>query len=651
MPAKGVYTVSDISGGRNQIDPFFSPRRRPNQCVEALNIEWWQTLWARKRRGTSTVSTTFSAGGPFTAGISTMIRHVPSTSESSAELWAFDTAGVTGRMAGASTFAAPTYKDAISGSSVWNIHGASAGNKLFLAYDTAANTRMHCWDTSTVRRTGLAAPAIPTVANGALGATNAILRYYRVRYTEQVSGVTVRRSEPGPSQSWTPNGVNVTTVTKPAAINEGETHWELEESPDNVTFYLQATIVVGTTTYTDSEVTPTYSGALSSATGRYTLQPSYKFVASDGSRVIGVGDRNDSTNTKVEWSAVSGSLLGGSGDLERVDTTATSSVRLDDGDSGQLIGVVGPLWGTFLIFKERQIWQIRPTGDASNAFIATAITKQLGCIAQKGYTVGEDAQGNPCVYFLSVRGLYRYGLDGFTYVGQGIEDYLFGPTATINLTGTYNILTHMLWYATKKQLYFWLNNGGNDPATLLIYHAETNGWSVFSNPTASKAPNSAYCSCMFANTKGATMSSDLKPHSATGNNKIFKLDTDNTFTDVDGNYQSAVLLAPAEPWGGDSYGRTDEVELDAELTAGSVTLHVRSLLDSAGTTTAAKDGTTDLLAVSPETSGRVGYRVVEDSDLEGVRAVQFQVGEVDTTQSSAWAIHRLVVPFTRQESL
>src|SRR5690606_5003066 len=105
-------------------------------------------------------------------------------------------------------------------------------------------------------------------------------------YTVQSVGTTLRRSEPSASQSFTPSGSGTAArVTKPATISEGETHWEIEASTDNVNFYVIATQAVGTTTYNDSADPDTYSdNPLSEDIGDYTLLWSAKFLSVDEDR-------------------------------------------------------------------------------------------------------------------------------------------------------------------------------------------------------------------------------------------------------------------------------------------------------------------------------------------------------------------------------
>src|SRR5262249_50407578 len=156
--------ISDVSGGRNGYDPPW--KLKPNECADAVDVEFWQAPLGRPRQGSVAIGMTFSAGGPVTAGkkILWVERPVPGTDETAAELWAADDAAtpIVGRLAGATTWTAPTLKDAITGN-VQDMCGASANGRLFIAYGSGQG-RLHCWDGSTVRRTGLAATAAPTVA-------------------------------------------------------------------------------------------------------------------------------------------------------------------------------------------------------------------------------------------------------------------------------------------------------------------------------------------------------------------------------------------------------------------------------------------------------------------------------------------------------
>ena len=79
-----------------------------------------------------------------------------------------------------------------------------------------------------------------------------MLRYYRTRYRIKHGSIVDAQSEAGASVSITPNGNDTgITVTKPASISESETHWVIEGSMDNATFYELSEVAVGTGTYLD----------------------------------------------------------------------------------------------------------------------------------------------------------------------------------------------------------------------------------------------------------------------------------------------------------------------------------------------------------------------------------------------------------------
>src|SRR5258707_964824 len=101
-------TIRDLRSGRNAVDP---PQAiSDTHCADALNVDWYNATFARKRAGTASVALTNS---PFTATISSAQRHVPTTDETAAELWATDDAATPkiGRLTGGTAWAAPTLVD------------------------------------------------------------------------------------------------------------------------------------------------------------------------------------------------------------------------------------------------------------------------------------------------------------------------------------------------------------------------------------------------------------------------------------------------------------------------------------------------------------------------------------------------------------
>ena len=488
----------------------------------------------------------------------------------------------------------------------------------------------------TMVATGGAGPSsmIASIAGGA-SAVSAILRYYRIRWTVQVGGITVRRSEPSASVSFTPSGAGTAVrVTQPTVAGEGETHWEVEGSTDGITFYRIATVAIGTTTYDDSAATSSYSSnTLSDLTGKYTVQKSYRFIAADQNRLLGLGSytATDKQN-RLEISAVIGSS--DIGDAERVDTSQVNSIiDFDENDSGDVAGLLGPIVGSFFVFKTRQVHQLTPTGSTQQPYRTEAISKSIGALNPLAIARAEDAIGNAALYWMSHRGPYRWSLAGLEYIGRGVEDYIIGPTATMNLAAT-KVLTRVVYYTDKRQVYFWWATGaGNDPNQGWIYDVQSGGWSRI--PTGDKWSN-VRCAVMFANTLGAAMSRDLKPYvGQTGAAKqIWKTDTGTT--DNGTTYQAYIVTKDYEPGGPGFYGEVGSATLLAKVATG-VTLTLTTTADFGIQTST---GTALLTATGAETRVSVD---LPGSELSGVSFVRHQLGDAAAIDNT-WSLDRLIIP-------
>lgn len=652
---KARYVVADVSRGRNSVDPPLSPDFGERQCIDAVNVDFYRSTLGNKRNGMTTSGVSFSSGGPFTGKPSSMYRHVPGTDSTLAEQWVVDDAAtpIVGRKAAATTFTAPTLKDAITGNA-WDVSWASLDGKLFVACKTAV-ARLHVWDTSTVRRAGMATPAAPTVANTAgVGTYAATLAYWRVRYTEEAGGGTKRRSEASPATAFTPSGANIgVTITKPAAISEGETNWEIEVSLDGVTFFIvfgspsytgTAAPVVGTTTAATTFAPSIFVafGFGSALTGTYTVQKPYKFIAADQGRLVGFGSytATDRQND-IEVSAVIGSL--DKGDAERVDTTQGYRYNLDEHDSGAPTGLRGPCFGNFYAFKSTQVWELAPTGQPNNPYRRTALSKTIGCVQGPASCIGEDAAGNSALYWMSSVGVYRYGTGGLEYIGKGIEDYVRGPSGTINLSAT-KVIAHLVYHAEKRQVWVWWATGAsNDPNQMGIYHVATGGWTRV--PTGDKLAN-IRCSMNFSNTIAAAMSMDLKPYlgSALTANIIYRGDDSTVTADDSTTFQAYVLTKPLEPGGPGFNGHVGDPMLLAKTATGvTITATVVPDFDPSLTRT----GTALLTATASET--RVSRRL-EGCALGQVQFVQYQLGDAAAV-SNAWTLDRLTITYDKQEAV
>jgi hypothetical protein len=635
----GRLVIDDLTGGRNGQDPPWAIK--DNQCADAVNVEFYKSRLGTRRGGTEVVITESVSAKRWVG----LFRHVPGIDDTAAELWGVQsTTNIIRRIAAGSTWATPTIKDALT-TTPEAATAASINGKFFIAYGSAT-ARMHCWDGSTIRRTGLAATGAPTAADGGGGgAYAAVLRYYRQRSTRQSGGITLGRSEPSASVAFTPSGANLNaTVTQATVINEGETHWEVEASIDNVTFYRIATVVIGTTTYADSAATTTYNtNPLSAATGFYTLQKPYRFVAADQNRLLGMGSYTATDKqSRIEISAVIGSS--DVSDEERVDTTTNYFIDLDEADSGVPTGLAGPIDGNFFAFKEKQIWQLVPTGNVSQPYRADAISKTVGAMNQASICKGEDRDGRPALYFVSSRGPYRWGANGLEYLGYGVEDFITGPNGTLQL-GEYSVSSRVVYYQAKRQvIYFWASAVASR-SDAYRYDVTHDAWSRDPGSQAGRYP-SITSAVLFSNTLGASMSLDLKPYygGADFTQNLSQLLKGDTGTQDQGtNFSPSVTTKAYEVGGPATQGYVSDAQLLSVAAAG-VTIRCTVTPDFGLAT--GKSDTALLTASASET--RVLNRM-EDLTLSGFQFYQWTLDEA-AAQTTAWNHDRLVVKIAPHES-
>lgn len=643
-PTSGLLSIADLRSGRNNVAPPQSLSE--TQCVEAVNIDWFNSTFGRKRNGTAAVTLTSS---PFTGTISSMVRHVPTTDETAAELWATDDAATPhlGRLVAGTAWATPTLVDAPTGNG-WDFTFASLNGKLFIAYQSGVD-RLHCWDpvTNTVRRTGLAIMAVPTVADTGSGTYAAVPRYYRTRAIEQRSGLTVRRSEPSPSVTFTPSGSGASArVTHGTLPGEIETHYEVEASTDNATFFRIAVVAIATATYDDSALTTTYStNPLSATTGTYSLQKAYKFIASDQGRILGFGSYTSTDpQARLEFSAVLGSS--DIGDDERVPTGNYQG--LDENDSGVATSLCGPVNGSFFAGKYRQFWKLTPTGSPALPYSVICLSKVFGVIGPQAIKICEDESGRPNVIWMSHVGPYRLGIFGPEYIGKRVEDLTIGSSNGSRLSLAAHVVCHLQWYRDLRQVWFWVAlNSDNDPTTVLVYTVgqtpppysndtgTPSGWSLFTGGIAR-----ARCSALFSATLGATMSRDLKPYigSTSAVNTFGKCDTGTQ--DFSASYQAYVDTKAYEPWGNTYTGTVTGGQIVAKVSMGT-TITVTTNADYGAQS---RKDTVSLSATGSETriQPRIGGGVV----LADCQAAQWRVGDSAAT-NTAWQIDELSVNWKR----
>ena len=467
-----------------------------DQVVLAQNVEFFDSMLGERRKGTSAV--TLSGDISARDRVTFLFRHLPTSDPTAAELWAL---GVTGTSSAAlvkktTSWSTITISDTptLTGFSQYRWQAVSLHGKLFLAYDSDQD-RLHVYDTRTsttaLRRVGLKGPtAAPTGADDGSG-SYASTRYFRVRFTRQVSGDTILRSEPSAVLTFSPSGSGSgVVITKPATVSEGETHWELEASTDNANFYRIATTLVGTTTYTDTTAFAAgyTSGTLSEDVGDYVLIPSPRYLIADDDRLVWAGSwEDDDIAARVGWTPVGGA--DGVGNDERFETDTDPYKDLDTYDGGPITGLSEPMFGGIWVFKRQAIYKLTRTGLRTNAYDKDKYTDSLGAI-HGSVVSGSDESGSPCIYFLDPQqGPCRISIGGIKRCGEDIR----ATWSTLSVDAN-AVACSSLYYPAKKQVYWNIAvSGGNTPTKRLVLHVDKSrpfsdgirkGWAVWTGNIA-----------------------------------------------------------------------------------------------------------------------------------------------------------------------
>lgn len=494
----------------------------PNtRAKEMRNVDLFRTPFARKRNGSKETASE-TTGEAFTGYLSALGKHIPGSDETAMELWGVDSAGtpVVQRLAGGTAWTSPTLKDNITTRPQDGVF-LSFNGKLYIFYDSAVD-RLHVWDGSTVRRVGLATPAAATVANTGGGAYAAVLRYYKIIFTSGTSS-GARWSEASPSVSFTPSGGGTAArITMPALLNEGEAYWKIYASIDNNLYFLIATTVVGTTTYDDStsyaSVSTISGNEAIPIVGANTVPYSAKFGIVHDNKIL-MGGSWESQNSSRIWHTPA---MGSSdyADDERVPTTVDFDNWFDvnEKDGDYLTGLGAAIQGIPIAFKNRHIYKLRPTLDPTLPYAPLQITDKVGAIRHHTIVMGEDANGDPALYFWSHRGPYRLGLRGLEYLGKDVEDL----HATLNIDAT-TVTAFAIWHEDKHQVWFYIATGtSNTPNLVCVFDVKCgqverdpvtgdpevrNGWTTFDGTIAE-----ARCGVMFAESFAASMPRTLLPY-------------------------------------------------------------------------------------------------------------------------------------------
>lgn len=510
-------TITSLRGGMNDTDPPSSLAE--DQCVLAENVEFVESMLGERRKGSEAIDLT-SASLTGKDAVTFLYRHTPSEDETAAELWAL---GVT--FAGAYQLA---YKDTawhtvtpvdaitVTGAYAFTVQAQSLHGKLFLAYKSAVD-RLHVWDGTTLRAAGVATPSAPTAADAGVG-TFSGKRYYRVRYIEKSGSTVLRRSEPSDTLTFTPSGTGASvTVTRPALLGVGETHWEIEASLDNANFYAMATIAAATTTHSDSVAFNTgyrASGTLSEDAGDYTVIPSVRYLATDGDRLLCGGSYEDAaTASDVIWTPVTNDP--GDGNDERIPIDTDNRLSLDGRKGGDLTGLSNPVFGYVYATKLSAIYRLVRSGQRAKAYEAIEISGYTTGAVHGSLVQGVDAGGNACLYALDPKvGPIQIGLKGIQRAGKDIRE----TWKRLNIDAS-RVVCRALYYPDKLQVHWWIAVDSDSAPSMRII-LQTNetrmtedgvrrGWSIATLPTGTHV----YAACLFADNvdDNAARSLVLKP--------------------------------------------------------------------------------------------------------------------------------------------
>jgi hypothetical protein len=299
-----------------------------------------------------------------------------------------------------------------------SLHG-----KMFLAYRSNID-RLHVWDGTNLRRTGLIPQYLtPTAVDSGAAGTLSGTRYYRQRGVVMSGTTILLRSEPSAVLTFHPAGTfSSITITKAASTGEGETHWELEASLDNANFYRLARTLVATPTVIDTtSVNSGYNGyPLAEGVEDYALIPSCRYLAVDTDRLIWAGSyEQPALDARVGWTPVY--AADGVGNDERMETDTDPFRDLDAQDTGRITGLSDSVLGANWVFKQRAIYKMIRTGVRTNAYEFDKYTDVFGAIP--GSVVeGVDGTGQPCLYFLDRdQGPCRLGMGGIKKCGEDLR--------------------------------------------------------------------------------------------------------------------------------------------------------------------------------------------------------------------------------------
>lgn len=645
-------TLSSFRGGMNDEDP--PHLLQDDEVVLAENVEFFFSTLGERRRGMEAVDLT-SSGLTARDAVVHATTHIPLGSDvSGTELWGVAATANTGvsfarRVAGTWSTVSPTDAPLNTAPDIHNFDSKSTHGKLFFGYKSA-QARLHVWDGTTLRRTGLDAPAAaPTAADTGGAGTITGARTYRVRFSQMSGSTILRLSEPSAAYIFQPSGTNDgIIVTRPTALSEGETHWILEAS-NGSNFYQLATTVLATTTFTDTTVlVADYANYnLSPSVGDYTNLPSARFIKADQDRVIFFGDHSDEDGkSRFGWTPPQNDP--GFGNDERMPTRYDSFLDLGNKDGGDATGLSDPILGAIYAFKWTHIYKILRTQQATEAYEALLLTDQHGAI--EGSVVSAvDQFGRPAIYFLDpATGPARLSSSGLQHL-SGLNT----TWRSVN-TSASQVIAHGVYYPDKQQIKWWVaTENSNVPNLVLVLqtnevregeHGALRGWSIATGTLAT-----ALCSTVLpeVHADDDTGATSLSYRMYLGFAAPFYLQRADTGIDDDGDVFEAVIRSkpyiPAGLLG--EFGATAAALLALPNSNEGVQLDVSFIRDFGLET---NTRTTDFVA---EANEELVVKILDDLKMSRMIALQVELSDHENTVGGRWELYRLDLLHTRQGGL
>jgi hypothetical protein len=603
--------LTDLRGGINDNHPATI---RDNQVAEAWNIEYWTATLAGRRNGCASAVTGLPQQNWF--GV-----HTPTSDPDDDRLWAFDADHVFMFYddAYADTTPSVTPADLFLGV---DVSAVSLHGKFFFAVQSTTSggtalNRLHVYDGTQIRRVGLAATsAAPTVADQGAGVFSDT-RYYRTRWFDSVNNL---QSEPSSTQTFVPSGSGASArISRPALINESETHWIVEESVDNANFYQIASVTVATATYDDSltsaQVT-TSDFELSPDEGEYVPPRSARILVPDEDRLIAMGDyENDDLDSRVVWSPVGAAP--GIGNDERIPID--NFIDLDAGTDGGITGAER-FESKIIVFKRSTIYGLSRTGAAQAAYLPSIYSRTHGAM-KDSVVAGTDSQGRPVIYFTDPKvGPCVFGPQGVLELGQNIQQLWRRVNQSNSVT------MRAVYHAQKRQVWWHVAlDAATEPDTRIVYDAQSGGFVLHT------VPGDSVTACVEWNEQ---------PHlgvqkAAFATHAIVRADEDGATDDAGVTFRAYVLTRAYRP--GSLIGRS-EIKggvFDSEALAG-VSISARIVRDYG-----AESGDFRSVSLAPAATEDYVVTPVDDLRMGSCTAVQIEFGDESARAVSPWVVNSL----------